>query len=297
MTRRALLAALALALLPACASKHLDLESLASASDEIVWEAGQKASSKKDWESARKYYKRMIDAFPQSAHQPDARIALADTFFEEGGTGNYVLAVSSYREFLTLYPQHPRSDYAQFRAAESYFKQKNSSDRDPTATKQALEEYERLLDIYPQSTHVEEARERIRTCRQTLAHGHHQVGYFYQKTRRSWRSAIARYQTILTDYPDYERLDEVLFRLGQCLSFAGRYAEARPQLARLRSEFPKSPFVGPADKLEQTFPASVPEAPSPATAPAAAPATAPAATPPATPPAAPPTTPPTPPSA
>jgi outer membrane assembly lipoprotein YfiO len=146
-----------------------------------------------------------------------------------------VLAVSAYREFLTLYPSHPRSDYAQFRAGESYFKQKNSSDRDQTATKQALEEYERLLDIYPQSTHVEETRSRIHTCRQTLARAHHQVGFFYQKTRKSWRSAIARYETILTDYPDYEKLDEVLFRISQCLSFAGRYAEARPYLQRLRS--------------------------------------------------------------
>ena len=42
------MAALALAVLPACASKQLDLESLASASDEVVWEASQKATTKKD---------------------------------------------------------------------------------------------------------------------------------------------------------------------------------------------------------------------------------------------------------
>ena len=270
--RRGLLLAALLAL-PACSSHQLDLETLASASDDIVWEAGQKASSKKDWESARQYYRRLIDAFPQSPHQPDARIALADSYFSEGGTGNYVLAVSSYREFLTLYPQHPRSDYAQFQAAESYFKQKNSPDRDQTSTGQALEEYERLLDVYPQSSLVEQTRERIRGCRQTLARSHYQVGYFYQKTRRSWRSAIGRYETILSQYPDYERIDEVLFRLGQVLSFSGRYAEARPHLARLRGEFPQSPYVPEADKLEATFPPSVPVAP----------AAAPTATPPARP--------------
>jgi len=262
LVKRTLGLALALGMLPSCGSRSLDLEALASASDEIVWEAGQKAGSKKDWESARQYYRRLIDAFPQSQHQPDARIALADTYFEEGGTGNYVLSVSAYREFLTLYPQHPRSDYAQFRAAESYFEQKNSPDRDQTATGQALEEYERLLDVYPQSTYVEKTRERIRQCRQTLARSHHQVGYFYQKTRRSWRSAIGRYEAVLGQYPDYERIDEVLFRLGQVLSFAGRYAEARPHLARLRSEFPQSPFVAEADELEATFPPSAPAAPA-----------------------------------
>jgi outer membrane protein assembly factor BamD len=251
--KRALAAAAAL-LLSACAGHQLNIEALSSASDQIVWEAAQKAVARKDWESARKYFRRIIDAFPQSEHQPDARIAVADSYFEEGGTANYVLAVSSYREFLTLFPQHPKSDYAQFRAAESYFKQKNSPDRDLTPTKQALEEYERLLDVYPDSRWVEPARERIHSCRQDLARSNFMVGYFYQRTRRAWRSAISRYETLLADYPDFEKLDEVLYRLSECLGNAGRYAEARPYLARLQSEYPESSFAESAKKLEASFP-------------------------------------------
>ena len=256
----------ALLLFSGCGSHQLDLEALSSASDQIVWEAGEKAVEKKDWESARQYFRRLIDAFPQSEHQPGARIALADSYFQEGGTANYVLAVSSYREFLTLYPRHPRSDYAQFRTAESFFEQRNSPDRDQTATSEALDEYQRLLDVYPESSLVEPAREKIRECRQTLARSHFGVGYFYQRTRQAWRSAIGRYETILTDYPDFEKLDEVLYRLSECLGNAGRYAEARPHLARLRAEFPASPFAEQAVKLEATFPA--PGVPAVPTAPA-----------------------------
>ena len=266
LKRLVAVAAVAL-VLPACAGHQLDLQALSSASDQVVWEAGEKAVAKKDWESARQYFRRLIDAFPQSERQPDARIALADSYFEEGGAGNYVLAVSSYREFLTLYPQHPKSDYAQFRAGESYFKQMTSPDRDQTATDQALEEYQRLLDVYPQSAFVEPAREKIRACRQTLARADFQVGYFYQKTRKSWRSAIGRYETIVTEYPDFEKFDEVLFRLSQCLAFSGRYAEARPPLGRLQAEFPQSSFIEEAKKLEASFPAQgVPAAPAPAPA-------------------------------
>jgi outer membrane protein assembly factor BamD len=246
-----------------CAGHKLDLEALSSPSDKIVWEAGQKAAGKKDWESARQYFKRIVDAFPQSQYQPEARLALADSYFDEGGTGNYVLAVSSYREFLTLYPSHPRSDYAQLRAGESYFKQRNSADRDQTATGQALDEYQRLLDVYPESSFVEQARARIHDCRQTLARAEFAVGSFYQRTRQSWRAAIARYEGILSDYPDFERVDEVLFRLSECLAAAGRYAEARPHIARLLNEFPQSAFVGPARKLETTLPpAGTPAAPA-----------------------------------
>ena len=250
-------AAVALVLtLPACSGRSVDVGALSSASDQIVWDAAQKAIERKEWANARQYLKRLVDAFPQSDHQPDARIGLADSYFEEGGTGNYVLAVSSYREFLTLYPQHPRSDYAQFRAAESYFKQKNSPDRDQTATEQALEEYQKLLDVYPDSKYVEETRARIHDCRQTLARAHFLVAAFYQRGRQAWRSAIGRYQTIVNNYPDYDKLDEVLFRLSQCLGAAGRYGEALPLLARLEKEYPNSPFVAEGQKLRAEFPPS-----------------------------------------
>jgi outer membrane protein assembly factor BamD len=273
--KRALAAAVLLAL-PSCSSHRLDLEALASASDEVVWEAGQAAVKKKDYDSARQYFRRLIDAFPQSEHQPEARIGLADSYFDDGGTANYVLAVSSYREFLTLYPQHARSDYAQFRAGESYFKQRNSPDRDQTTTTQALEEYQRLLDVYPQSSWVEPARERIRTCRQALARSHFMVGVFYQRARQAWRSAIGRYETIVSEYPDFDRLDETLYRLGECLANAGRYAEARPHLGRLQSEFPESTFAASARKLEATFPAAgVPPTPPPTSKPPEPPAPAP----------------------
>jgi outer membrane protein assembly factor BamD len=264
--RRALPVALGL-WAAACGGKSVDVSLLSSPNDRIVWEAGDKAFKKRDWASARQYFKRIVDAFPQSEHQPDARIAVADSYFEEGGTANYVLAASSYHEFLTLYPQHARSDYAQFRAAESYFKQRNSPDRDQTQTNKALEEYEKLLDIYPQSKYVEQARARIKECRQASARSHYLVGFFYQRGRQAWRSAIGRYETILNDYPDYDKIDEVLYRYSECLAASGRYAEALPQLARLEKEYPQSRYAAQAPKLRAGFPAASTPAVPPTTPP------------------------------
>jgi outer membrane protein assembly factor BamD len=272
--RRAATSAALLALLGGCAGRSVDLEKLSSPSDEVVWQAGKKAADDKDWESARKYLRRLIDGFPQSQHQAEARIALADTYMKQGGTGNYVLAISSYREFLTLYPSHPLAAYAQFQAAEAYFKQENNPDRDQTPTRQALEEYQRLLDIYPNSEYVEKTRERIHDCRQTLARSEFMVGHFYQRTRQAWRSAIGRYEGILRDYPDFEQLDEVLFRLAECLSAAGRYAEARPEIGRLLEEFPNSSFVGEARKLL----ADMPQVGAPAASPGPSASSTPAST-------------------
>jgi outer membrane protein assembly factor BamD len=241
-----------LAMAPACSHKGpADIATLASNSDQVVFEAGQKAAAKNNWEAARQHFKRVVDGFPQSQYGPEARLALADSYFREGGIGNYILAISAYRDFLTLYPSHAKSDYAQYQVAECFFLQKNGPDRDQTNTKKSLDEFQRLLEIYPASPYTEPARTRIRDCRQTLARSAYLAGYFYQRGRKAYRAAIARYEALLADYPDYDRLDEVLLRLSQCLVFMARKAEALPQLGRLLAEYPQSGFATEARDLMQ----------------------------------------------
>jgi outer membrane protein assembly factor BamD (BamD/ComL family) len=75
------------------------------------------------------------------------------------------------------------------------------------------------------------------------------AGYFYQRTRKLCRSAIPRYEGIVADFPDFEEMDEVLYRLGECLIEQRRGAEALPHLQRLIDDFPASSRVPAARQL------------------------------------------------
>ncbi len=262
--RGALRAFLAAGLLAfaACGHGQPDIATLTSNSDQVIWEAGQKALQKKDWESARQHFKRIVDAFPQSQYAPAARLALGDTYIEEGGTSNDIMAISAFREFLTLYPSHPKSDYAQFQVAESYFRQKSGADRDQTQTLHALEEYGRLLDLYPSSPYIEQARGRIKESRQNLARAEYMAGYFYQKSRQYCRAAVARYEGILKDYPDFDDLDLVLLHMAECLRAQGRTAEALPHLGRLLEDFPESAQAETARSLMEAWSQDAPPPPA-----------------------------------
>lgn len=263
------LAALLVVALSACATGQPDLAILTSNSDRAIWEAGQKALEKKEWINARQHFRRIVDGFPQSPFAADARLAVGATYVGEGGSTNDLLAVGAYREFLTLYPSHPKSDFAQFQVAEAYFRRRNSPDRDQTDTREAVAEYQRLLDFYPQSTYGEQARSRIVEARQSLARAEFLAGYFYQRTRELCRAAIARYQVVLKDFPDYRALDEVLYRLAECLHASGRSAEALPHLGRLLEEYPASSWSEPAREFMAAIAAAPPvPAPSPSPAPA-----------------------------
>jgi len=274
----ALLAALGL-VLPFMGCAHgggtADLATLTSNSDQVIWEAGQKALKKHDYEAARQHFKRIIEAFPQSEFGPESRLAVGDAYFQEGGTASYILAVGAYREFLTLFPSHPKSDYAQLQIAESYFKQRNGPDRDQTATLHAVEEYQRLLDINPNSPLAETARGRITECRQSLARAEFLAGYFYQRTRKAYRAAVLRYEAVLKDYPDYVHTDEVLYRLAECQTITGRAAEALPILSRLLQEYPQSEYADDAKRLMETASTAAPPPPPPAASPTASPSPSP----------------------
>lgn len=232
-----------LALSWGCGRQDVDLATIASNSDQVIWEAGQKALKSKQWDVARQHFRRIVDGFAQSPLVPQARLAMGDAYFSEGGAANLTLAAGQYREFLNVFPSHARGDYAQFQVAESYFNQRNSPDRDQTQVVQALDDYLLFLDRYPESPLAQTARERVKACRASLAESEFVVAYFYQRSRKACRAAIPRYENILKRYPDFEQTEETLLRLGQCLTFSGRLAEAVPVLARLLDEYPESEFV------------------------------------------------------
>jgi outer membrane protein assembly factor BamD len=273
---------LAAALAAGCSSSQVDIATLTSNSDQVIWEAGQKAMAKRDYEPARQHFRRIIDAFPQSQYVAEARLAMGETYVKEGGSASDILAVAAYREFLTLYPSHPKSDFAQFQVAEAYFRMRNGPDRDQTNTEHALEEYQRLVELYPGSKYAEDARKQIAETRHSLARAEFLAGYFYQRSRLACRAAIARYEAVLAEFPDYKNTDELLFRLAECLHLSGRTPEALPRLARLLEDHPQSPYAEEGRRLLaewSALPAPSPPVPSPAPGASPAPAASTATTP------------------
>ena len=58
-----------------CGRQEVDIATLASNSDQVIWEAGQKALKGKQWDVARQHFRRIVDGFPQSPLVPQARLA------------------------------------------------------------------------------------------------------------------------------------------------------------------------------------------------------------------------------
>jgi len=229
-----------------CRGKKTELTPEVASSDENLFKLGEKYI-KKDPERARLYFRQVIDSFPKSFYAQQAKLAIADSYFRKGDEGSMILAASEYREFIHLYPFSPSAPYAQLQIAMTFFKKTLKPGRDQTKTKQALEEFRIFISKYPLSEEAKQAREKILECEEKLAEYTFQIGKLYYRMK-AYKGSTARLLELLSNYPNYSKMDGVYFYLGDSYYRWEKVDQAVPFFTKLINDFPKSKFAKKALK-------------------------------------------------
>lgn len=183
--------------------------------DKQLYDKALLALKKGHFDVARLDLQTMLNTYPDSQYQMRAKLAIADSWYKEGGTAALTQAESEYSDFRVFFPNAPEAAEAQMRIGDIYFKQMDKPDRDDTKALHAEEEYRRMLTDYPSAPPqlTTQATQRLRDVQEALATREAEIGAFYA-TRENWAAVIARYQTVVDTYPLYSRMDEVLIGLG-----------------------------------------------------------------------------------
>jgi outer membrane protein assembly factor BamD len=241
-TLPALLALVLTAVAAGCAGKNENIPVGVGEPDKFLFERGKSSLDDKRWMTAREYFRRIIDSYPQSELRPEAKLGIGDSYLGEGTGEALVLAANEFREFLTFYPTNPRSDYAQFRLGMVYFKQMRGPQRDQTETREAVREFETFLERYPNSSLRPEVEARLREARDRVSMAEYQVGVFYYR-QRWYPGAIDRLRKLLKEDPRFTYRDGAYYYLAEALLKVKLDAEALPLLEKLVAEFEQSEFL------------------------------------------------------
>ncbi len=234
-----LLAATALA----CGGRSADIPAPQLEADRVLYERGTTALEEGDWRRARVYFVQIRDNYPQSPHRADSRLAIADTYEGEGTLDAYVRALDEFQDFLSLYPDHPRAPYAQYKVGMVHFHQMRRAERDQTETINAIQEFEAFVSSYPPDhALIPEVRQRLRDARDRLSEHDFVVGRYYYRFK-NYAGALSRFRQILDGDPGYTRRDEVYFYVGESLAARGDVVEAIPYFARILDEFDASEYA------------------------------------------------------
>src|SRR5579862_8664227 len=205
--------------------------------DKVLFDRAMDAMKHNRYDVARLSLQTLINTYPDSEYIARAKLAVADSWYAEGGSASLAQAEIEYKDFETFFPNMPEAAEAQLKLANIHYQQMEKADRDPTHALRAEEEYRQLIMQYPDSKLVPEAKQRLREVQEVIASREFSVGRFYY-LRQSYPAAIARLKSLVDKYPLYSKADEALYLLGQ--SYEGEINMLR---ARTMNEVAKSRMI------------------------------------------------------
>ncbi|MGA8537975.1 MAG: outer membrane protein assembly factor BamD [Terriglobales bacterium] len=182
--------------------------------DKVLFDRAMDAMKHNRFDVARMTLQTLINTYPDSEFIARAKLAVADSWYAEGGTTAMAQAEIEYKDFRTFFPNMPEAAEAQLKVANIHYQEMEKPDRDFTHAMRAEEEYRALIQEYPDSKLVPQAKQRLREVQEVLAEREFEIGRFYY-LRLAYPAAIARLKTLVDRYPLYSGADETLYLLGQ----------------------------------------------------------------------------------
>jgi outer membrane protein assembly factor BamD len=195
--------------------------------DKQLYDKATLATRKGHFDVARLDLQTMLNTYPDSQYQMRAKLAIADSWYKEGGTAALTQAEQEYRDFCVFFPNAPEAAEAQMRIGDIYFRQMDKPDRDYSKALNAEVEYRRMMTDYPDSKLLPQARQRLREVQEVLAQRESDIAAFYA-TRANWAAVIARYQTVADTYPLFSHMDDTLIGLGDAYEAQAHYIRLIP---------------------------------------------------------------------
>ena len=182
--------------------------------DKVLFDRAMDAMKHNRFDVSRMTLQTLINTYPDSEFIARAKLAVADSWYAEGGTTAMQQAEIEYKDFRTFFPNMPEAAEAQLKVANIHYQEMEKADRDYTHAMRAEQEYRSLMQEYPDSKLVPEAKQRLREVQEVLAQREFNIGRFYY-LRLAYPAAIARLKTLVDRYPLYSGADEALYLLGQ----------------------------------------------------------------------------------
>ncbi len=213
------------------------------------------------YEIARITLNTLINTYDQSEFLAKAKLAIADSWYREGGAGSLAQAEAEYKDFILFYPTMEEAAESQQKICMIHYKQMDKSDRDQTQAIRAEDECRQLVVQFPNSKYVEETKQLLRNIQESLAEGEYLVGSFYFK--HGDNSAAANRMSHLVDqYPLYSKADLALWDMGQAYGRLGsRFRRQEGEAyAKIVRDYPLSEYADDATRKLKDLELPVPQA-------------------------------------
>lgn len=198
-------------------------------------------------EAARKFS--AVDR--QHPYSEQARKAMVMSAFANYRNGEYEEAINTGQRYVQLYPSTEDAAYAQYIVGLSYFRQIRDVTQDQKEARRTYETMQELIQRWPDSEYVDDARTKLEFARDQMAGKEMQVGRYYLE-RREYIAAAKRFRNVVEVYSNTRHVEEALARLTETYYAMGLASEAQTAAAVLGHNYPESQWYKDSYTLLQS---------------------------------------------
>ena len=178
---------------------------------------------------------RLQREFPESIYLDEAILQQARVAQK---SGDFARAIALYTNLTRLTKSQLRGE-GQYGIGECYEAMaKAARGNAEQMYERAFQAYKTVFDKFPESGRVGDAVAKM-------------ASFYYQK--KDYARAVDVFEKVLSDHPDANFLDVILFNYGRCLFRMNRKAEASKRFNQLIDEFPGSSLAPEAKRISQAL--------------------------------------------
>jgi outer membrane protein assembly factor BamD len=229
--------------------------------DKLLYDKSIHDIEKGKYELARLTLNTLINTYDTSEYLAKAKLAIADSWYREGGVHGMAQAEAEYKDFILFYPAMEEAAESQKRICDIHIGLMEKADRDPNNALRAEYECKQLITQFPNSKFVPETEQKLRNVQEALAGSELFVGdYYHHKGANA--AAANRLGGVVDQYPLFSRADFALWEEADSFRKMGKIAREKEgdALTKIVRDYPLSVYVEPAKKRLRELEMAIPEA-------------------------------------
>ena len=214
-----------------------------------IYDQGLARLQTRDYEGAGKRFDDLQKSFPQNPEWGQKSLLMQT--YSQYQAGKWDDAVGTANRYIGLYPNTSDVPYVYYLAGMSYYNQIPEVTRDQTTSEKAVSIFSALVQKYPKSEYVADAKYKMQVAKDQLAGREMTVGRWYLE-KSNYTAAANRFREVLSKYQTTRHTEEALYRLVEAYLRLGITNEAQTAAAVLGHNFPGSQWYQDAFNLLKT---------------------------------------------
>ena len=176
----------------------------------------------------------------------DALIMAAYSHYMDGDFAGAILAAD---RFMRFHPGNKDVPYVLYLRGMCYYRQVSDVRREPGMSAYALQQFQQLVDRFPNTEYAKNAENKIIILKNYIA-GKVMYSARGEMRRKNWTTAISQLQRVVTDAQETVMTPEALYRLTECYTAIGLPSQAAGYAEMLRLNFPDNEWTQKLNKTE-----------------------------------------------